>query len=266
MIEGHLEKMKTSLIDGKVNYQLPLENNFIALNPIIGQSIKISYRGKIHCMNCGKETKTSFGQGYCFQCFSTIPETDECVLNPEKCKAHLGISRDMEWSKTHCLTDHIVYLAYTGNLKVGVTRHSQIPTRWIDQGAIQAIQLAKTPNRHIAGLIEVFLKSHFADKTSWQQMLKMKPSFLPVNLIYEKEKAIGLMPSALKQFVNDNNDILNIQYPLLQIPDSITSSNFNKTNSIAGKLTGIKGQYLIFDNKNVINIRSHRGYLVSIEI
>ena len=262
--EGHLDKMITNITDNVVHYQLPVDNDHINLNDLIGKTIKLSYSGKIHCMHCGKQTKTSFGQGYCYNCYTTIPEADECILFPEKCKAHLGISRDMEWSKNHCLTDHIVYLAYSGNLKVGVTRLTQVPTRWIDQGAIQSIQLALTPNRHIAGLIEVYYKQHFSDKTSWQQMLLTdKKNDLDLNS--EKKRAVDLMPAGLKKYIHENNNIFEFHYPMTKKPQNITSVNFNKSDKIGGKLTGIKGQYLVFDNEFVINMRSHRGYLVKIE-
>lgn len=263
MMKGHLDKMKTSIVDGIVHYQLPIDNELITMNDLIGQKIQIVFERAIHCMNCGKQTKTSFGQGYCYQCFNTIPETEECTLRPEKCKAHLGIARDMDWAKSHCLIDHIVYLSFTGNIKVGVTRVSQVPTRWIDQGAIRAIKLCKTPNRHIAGLIEVYLKNHLSDKTSWQKMLKLVDVQFP-DLQQEKHRVIEFLPDGLRKFVHEDDKVQNIQYPMNKIPLSIISTNFNKNTQIEGILTGIKGQYLIFNNSRVINIRSHRGYLVSL--
>ena len=37
-------------------------------------------------------------------------------------------------------------------------------------------------------------------------------------------------------------------------------------NVIEGRLWGIKGQYLIFDDGSVLNIRKHNGYNITLEI
>lgn len=63
----------------------------------------------------------SFAQGYCFPCFQRTPETEECVLRPELCKANEGVARDIDFAKEHCLIDHFVFLSYTINIKVRVT-------------------------------------------------------------------------------------------------------------------------------------------------
>lgn len=253
--------MRSNLAD-EVQYSLPIGDSLILMEKLIGKQISLHFLNQINCVSCGKKTNKSFGQGFCYNCFVNAPEASECVLHPDKCKAHLGISRNMEWSVNHCLTQHIVYLANSSNLKVGITRKSQVPTRWIDQGATEAMIIAETPNRHIAGTIEKFLMQYYSDKTSWQAMLKGNPK--PVDLVGEKTKIRELLPNELKKYLIDCNDIAQINYPINKFPVKIKSETFDKTDRVEGELTGIKGQYLILDNSRVINIRKHRGYLVEI--
>jgi hypothetical protein len=40
--------------------------------------------------------------------------------------------------------------------------------------------------------------------------------------------------------------------------------SFDKTPHISGKLTGIRGQYLYFDENMVINVRRHTGYEIEL--
>jgi hypothetical protein len=258
--EGNILKMRTEPA-APVNYFLPVGENEIDMNDLVGKEISMTFTGQINCISCGKQTKTSFGQGFCYNCLQTAPEASESVLRPELSKAHLGIARDMEWAKEHDLIDHFVYLAVSNDVKVGVTRNNQIPTRWIDQGASFAVKVAKTPNRHIAGIIEVFLKKYYTDKTDWRAMLKNEMAQI-VNLPAEKEKIFSLLPAELKKYVEPDNEITEIVYPVLAYPEKITSVGFDKTPKIEGKLKGIKGQYLIFDNGSVLNIRKHNGYYI----
>ncbi len=262
-MQGNIKKMATELAE-TVTYKLPIGDELLEMNSLIGKTITLTYLHQINCIHCGKKTKTSFAQGYCYNCYKTLPQTDASIINPELDLSYLGISRDMEWAKNHSLQPHYVYLAFSGNLKVGVTRESQVPTRWIDQGAIQAIKIAKTPNRHIAGVIEVALKSYFSDKTNWRNMLKNRKN-LTIDLLAEKKKAIDLLHLELRQYQCEDDTIYDINYPLSNPIDKINSFNFDKVDTFTGVLTGIKGQYLIFDNSNVINIRRHNGYLVNIE-
>ncbi len=263
MKQGILLKMQAEMGED-VKYILSLGTDNIEMNTLLGRFITFEFLDTIHCIRCGKVTKKSFAQGYCYPCFTTAPETSDCVLRPELCKAHEGISRDMKWSQQHCLQDHFVYLALSSHLKVGVTRSSQIPTRWIDQGAWKAIRLAGTPNRFLAGRIEVALKAHMSDKTNWRNMLCNKV-VKDVNLEEEKEKAIGLLDSELSAYVVTDNRITEIRYPVLQYPDQVQSLGFDKTKIIQGVLSGIKGQYLIFEDGKVLNIRKHSGYLVTMD-
>jgi len=262
-LEGNILKMRTELAK-PVNYFLPVGQNEIAMNDLLGKEISMYFTGQINCISCGKQTKTSFSQGFCYNCLQTAPEASESVIRPELSKAHLGIARDMEWAEKHDLIDHFVYLAVSGDIKVGVTRYHQIPTRWIDQGASAAIKIVKTPNRHIAGIVEVFLKKHFTDKTDWRGMLKNEIA-VNYNLHEEKEKVYRLLPAELKKYFEPDNEITEIEYPVLSFPKTIKSVGFDKTPKIESILTGIKGQYLIFQDDSVLNVRKHNGYFIQIK-
>ncbi len=261
--EGNIYKMRTELAN-PVQYFLPIGETEIEMNSLIGKEINMSFSGQINCISCGKKTKTSFHQGFCFNCLQTAPEASESVIRPELSKSQFGIARDLEWAKKHDLADHIVYLAVSSEVKVGVTRNHQIPTRWIDQGASYAIKLATTPNRHIAGVIEVFLKTYFTDKTYWQAMLKNEV-VENINLQEEKQKVIQLLPTELRKYIEPDNETTAIEYPVQQFPRKIKSVGFDKISTIKGILTGIKGQYLIFENDIVLNIRKHNGYFLQIK-
>ncbi|PVX52340.1 uncharacterized protein DUF2797 [Balneicella halophila] len=264
IIKGNLRKMHSLSTDGEVAYKLPLGKELVDLNPLLGKNIELKYTGNINCINCGKLIQKSYAQGYCYECFTTLPQTDVGVLHPEKDLSYIGISRDMEWSKKNSLIPHYIYLSLTDKVKVGVTRHTQVPTRWIDQGATQAIILAETPNRHIAGVIEVFLKNYFYDKTNWKSMLTQNSVPL-IDLVEEKKRATSLLHPELKQYVVDNNEVLQLKFPVLRVPSTLKTLKLDTTSEISKKLTGIKGQYLIFDDDTAINIRNHGGYEVEFE-
>lgn len=259
-LEGNLIKMRTEL-ESPVKYFLRMGDNEISMNDFIGKEISMSFNGQINCISCGKRTKTSFGQGFCYNCLQTAPEAGESVVRPELSKAHLGIASDMEWAKKHDLVEHIVYLAVSSEVKVGVTRHHQIPTRWIDQGASFATKLATTPNRHIAGVIEVFLKKHYTDKTNWRSMLKNEIA-TNFDLKKEKQKVYELLPLELRKYFENDDKITDIEYPVISYPKTVKSIGFDKYPKIEGTLKGIKGQYLIFENDLVLNIRKHNGYFI----
>ncbi|MGE5520615.1 MAG: DUF2797 domain-containing protein [Candidatus Dadabacteria bacterium] len=248
-----------------VRYFLQVGDQELSLNELIGKNIRLSFAGQINCIACGKKTKTSFSQGFCYSCLQTAPEASETIMRPELSRAHWGIARDMEWAQANDLIDHYVYLAVSGELKVGVTRHHQVPYRWIDQGATQAIILACTPNRHISGVIEVFLKNYYADKTNWRGMLQ-NITLKPVELLEEKTNAYLLLPAELQQYLQQDNRIWEMNYPVISYPAKVTSVTFDKDPVIEGTLQGIKGQYLIFSDGRVLNIRKHNGYFLEIGI
>lgn len=243
-----------------VHYFLKSKNYFIDANKLIGKPIQLIFQNRIICMSCGKKTNKSFMNGYCFRCFQTAPETSPCVLRPELCEAHLGKGRDIQWEEQHHNKAHIVYLSYTGNVKVGVTRKTSAISRWIDQGALAAIVLAETQNRYQAGCIEVALKSILADKTSWQAMLKTNT--VQADLIEQKKEASRFLSDTFKDFLTPYSELVTFEYPKLQTPEKIKSLNLDKSPIISGTLTGIKGQYLFLDNEFVFNVRRHSGYEV----
>lgn len=261
MIKGNLKKMTVSL-DEVVSYRLPIGDSGIDLNPRIGQPISLRYAGLIHCIKCGRETKKSFGQGFCFPCFRSAPEASECILRPELCRAHEGEARDMAWAERHCLQEHVVYLAKSSAVKVGITRNTQIPTRWIDQGASEAVVFARTPNRYTAGMLEVALKAHLTDRTNWRRMLKNE--ICGEDLPAFKERLRGELTSDLSQYVDDDDAVWRIDYPVQVFPEKVKSIGFDKQPAIDGTLLGIKGQYLLLDDDRVLNIRKHQGYEVAV--
>ncbi len=267
METGILRKMETENSNGEFEikplYTLSLGDKKIPMNELIGFKIKLEYQHQIYCIKCGRKTNKSFGQGFCYPCFMNAPEAEECVLRPELCRAHEGIARDMEYAKEQCLIKHYVYLAWSGGLKVGVTRHHQIPTRWIDQGATEAIKICHTQNRFEAGQIEVELKKIFADKTPWQQMLKGL-AIGNTNLQNEKIKALNFIQGKNLPFTPETDNLYTIQFPITQYPVKIKSYNLDKEPVIEGVLSGIKGQYLIFEGGTVFNVRNHSGYLVTL--
>lgn len=254
--------MKTRL-DKPVEYTMQLGDDSIVMNKLLGQKIQLSFQNQINCIACGRVTKKSFAQGFCFPCFKNSPQNSECIIKPELCEGHLGKGRDAEWEEKHHNQPHIVYLAFTAGVKVGVTRDAQIPTRWIDQGASRAIVLAETPYRQIAGEIEVALKEHMSDKTNWRSMLKNE---IDENLdpLSEKEEAIELLPEPLQEFVSDNDEVTQIEYPSIEFPRKVKSLGFDKQPEIEGTLEAIKGQYLLFNEGRVLNLRKHNGYLVQL--
>jgi hypothetical protein len=259
-LNGNLRKMKAGLSE-EVQYHLELGGESIHMNALLGRRIHLHYLGKINCIRCGRETKRSFAQGYCYPCFTTAPETEECVLRPELCQAHEGIARDMDFAREHCLIDHFVYLSLTSGIKVGVTRHHQVPVRWIDQGAVRAVKVAVTPNRHLAGSIEVALKERLNDKTNWRNMLTNKVE-TGIDLVNQKYRAIESLHPDFQALATDDDEITHLNYPVLEYPVKVKSLNFDKAPMIEDVLTGIKGQYLIFESGAVINIRKFGGYLV----
>lgn len=254
--------MQTQLLD-EVQYHLPVGEELVYLNELIGKTIKLTYENAIYCIKCGRKTVKSFNQGFCYPCFRDAPEAADWIIHPEKSQAHLGIEdRDLEYEKAVQLQPHVVYLSLTSGIKVGITRHTQVPTRWIDQGASQAIKLAEPPNRYLAGMIEVGLKNHMADKTNWQQMLKnVQPN---LDLLAEREKVKLLVDEAYHQYFDKENNIVHINYPVLNYPVKVTSIGFEKVTEYKGKLIGIKGQYLLFENGIVLNIRKYAGFVVTL--
>ncbi len=256
---GNLRKMATEL-DDQVRYMLGLSED-MDMNALVGKELRFQWTGIINCQKCGKVTKSSFGEGFCYSCFSTAPEAAECIIRPELCRAHLGEGRDPEWEERNHNQPHIVYLAASSAVKVGITRATQVPTRWIDQGASAAIRLAETQNRYEAGVVEVALKSMFTDKTSWQKMLKNEIDE-SIDLTDTKWELEEQLPGDIVDLFSDDDEVTELHYPVLHYPDKVKSLSLDKSPTIRGTLIGIKGQYLIFEGGEVFNVRKHTGYYV----
>lgn len=248
----------------KPSYYLISDNQEIQVNSAIGKKTTIAHTGKITCISCGKEIKKTYGQGYCYPCFISVPQTEECVLKPELCRAHEGIARDMEYAKANCLVDQYIYLALSGGLKVGVTRYHQVPTRWVDQGANRAIKIAIAKNRYTAGLIEVTLKKILADKTNWRKMLMGNDE--QYSLVAKKKTALDYITQHNLEYTVAPDQEYQIEYPVLEFPSKIVSKDLAKEPTISGLLIGIKGQYLIFEGGMVINIRKHAGFHIELKV
>ena len=251
--------MQTRL-DDVARYTLVLDDVPIDMNEKIGEDIRLTFDGIINCIDCGRLTKKSFGQGFCYPCFRNSPEASECIIRPELCRAHEGEARDMAWAEKYCLVEQIVYLARSSAIKVGITRASQMPTRWIDQGATDAIVFARVPNRYTAGVVEVAMKEHLTDRTNWQRMLKNE--VIDADLAETKASLVDSLDAELRQFVDTDDTVCSITYPVEKYPEKVKSVSFDKQAEIEGRLAGIKGQYLIFDDNRVLNIRKHNGYRI----
>jgi hypothetical protein len=260
--QGVLTKMQTE-IGSPIQYYLVFKNDFLNVNQLLDKSVTFEFVGH-QCLSCSKQKKI-YRQGFCYDCFYEIPQAADWIMRPELSKAHLDQEdRDLAYEKKVQLQPHIVYLANSSNVKVGVTRKTQVPTRWIDQGAHEAIEIVEVPNRYLAGITEVALKDHVADKTNWRTMLKN--DIKDESLIEWRDKLLQYIPDEAKEYLIKNNTETHIEFPVLQYPEKPKSLNLVKTPSYTGVLKGIKGQYLIFEDNTVFNIRSNEGTVVSIKV
>ncbi len=264
MMEGVLVKMKTEL-NNPIRYYLTFPSMFVRVNELIGKTITFTHTGYC-CLNCGSN-ETIFRQGFCKRCFFETPTAGDWIMRPELSQAHLDIEdRDLAYEKKVQLQPHVVYLAVSSGLKVGVTRKTQVPTRWIDQGAHQTIPIVEVPNRYLAGITEVALKEHYNDKTNWRRMLTQDPS--QMDLVAERDRALQWLPQEVNPYIKttENDATLFLQFPLEQPPTKVKSVNLTKSKMHSGKLVGIKGQYLVFADQSVMNVRSHEGVSVRMEV
>ncbi|MCP1315532.1 MULTISPECIES: DUF2797 domain-containing protein [unclassified Halomonas] len=254
-----------------VDYQLRAGDARVALNERLGQPLRLTWEGQINCIHCARKTNKSFGQGYCYPCFKRLAQCDTCIVKPELCHYFQGTCREPAWGEAHCFTPHIVYLANSSGLKVGITRKTNMPTRWIDQGAIQALPILEVATRQQSGLVETLFKQHVADRTNWRAMLKGEVA--PLDLCNERDRLLALVEPGLDELRRAHGDealrILNeapldIRYPVETFPAKIVSHNLDKSPVVEGVLQGVKGQYLMLDT-GVINLRKFTGYQVSVD-
>lgn len=267
---GSLSKMKAHL-DAPVQYAFRLGDEEVPVNPLVGKHLRLEYLGAIHCTHCGRKTKTSFSQGYCYPCMQKLAQCDICIMSPEKCHYDAGTCREPSWGEQFCMTDHVVYLANSSGVKVGITRASQVPTRWIDQGATQALPILRVATRQQSGFVEDLLRSQVADKTNWRALLK--GDAVPVDLLAIRERLFDSCGAGIADLQQRFGlqaiqpltaaEVLDIRYPIEAYPAKITSFNLDKQPLAEGTLLGIKGQYLMFDT-GVINIRKYTAYQLAV--
>lgn len=266
---GTLHKMSARL-ERPVAYCLRLGDQAVPLNPWLGQQIRLQYSGLIHCVHCARPTRKSFNQGYCFPCFQRLAQCDSCIIHPEKCHYQQGTCREPEWGEQFCMQDHIVYLANSSGLKVGITRATQIPTRWIDQGAVQALAIIRVRSRLQSGNLEVLFRQQVADKTNWRDMLS--PESQVLDLEAERDTLLASCRSGIEEMAASFGPFdlsiltgiapVNIDYPVTGRFGRIAALSFDTTPEIHSQLLGIKGQYLMFE-QGVINLRRFSGYDIS---
>lgn len=250
--------------DGTLQYYLPLDQLLLPMNQYIGRHLSIRASERITCVACGKSSNKSFNQGYCFRCFQKLAACDLCIMKPETCHHHLGTCREPAWGDSHCMIPHVVYLANSTGLKVGITRETQIPTRWVDQGAVAALPVFRVRTRRLSGLIEAAMAAHVADKTKWQALVKGEVS--EVDLVAERERLLPLISDTLAELETEfpgaverlDAEPLRLQYPVTTFATKAKSLSPEKEEA-SGVLTGIKGQYLIFDT-GVLNVRKYTGH------
>lgn len=257
--------MSTSLVEGMAHYVLRSGASAVSMNELMGRQMTLKATGVLSCVRCERRVKKLFGQGYCYPCFQNAPENSECIVRPELCRAHLGEGRDPAWEQEHHHAEHVVYLSFTGQVKVGVTRSTQVPTRWIDQGASTALVIARTPYRQLAGAIEVALKERFADRTNWRQMLRALP-FADEALMAARGEVLAALPEALQTYVEPAATPQQLRYPVLEHPPKVTSVSLEKQPEVGGTLVGIQGQYLLWRDGRVLNVRNQSGVHVELII
>ncbi|NIF16893.1 DUF2797 domain-containing protein [Pantoea sp. Cy-639] len=271
LARGSLSKMAVRLDAPVVQYSFRLDDTEVPVNPLIGQSLRLEYLGAIHCTHCGKRTKTSFSQGYCYPCMTKLAQCDVCIMAPEKCHYDAGTCREPSWGEQFCMTDHVVYLANSSGIKVGITRATQLPTRWLDQGASQALPIMRVATRQQSGLVEDVLRSQVPDRTNWRALLKGDAEVLDLPAIREQifdacaDGIRGLQERFGLQAIQPlpGAEVVQMRYPVEAYPKKIVSFNLDKDPVVEGTLLGIKGQYLIFDT-GVINIRKYTAYQLAV--
>jgi ribosomal protein S14 len=260
--QGVLKKMESEMGE-PIQYYMLFENDFLNVNQVLDKHLQINFI-KYQCLRCGEDLPI-FRQGFCRNCFFETPQAGDWIMRPELSKAHLDKEdRDLEYEKKVQLQPHVVYLANSSSVKVGVTRKSQVPTRWIDQGAHEAILIVEVPNRYLAGITEVALKEHVSDKTNWRKMLTNDVD--DEDLLVWRDKLKPYIPAETLEYFLDKGGEIHMDFPVLQYPEKVKSLNLTKTPTYQGKLKGIKGQYLIFEDNTVFNVRSNEGFYVSLEI
>jgi hypothetical protein len=268
----NIDKMKTNLINGLAHYKMESNLDSIDMNSLLGKELKIHFKKEINCTNCNTLIKKSYGGGYCYPCSSKLAECDMCILKPELCHFDNGTCRQPAWGEANCMIPHYVYIANSSGLKIGITRSTQIPTRWMDQGAVAALPILKVSTRYQSGIFEKLFASELNDKTDWRKMLK--GNIEEIDLLEKRQEIFEMFGDDIDQLeqkfgtnkivILEDSEVTTIEYPVLEYPEKVSSLSLDKHTDVGGILKGIKGQYLLFDS-GVINIRSHTGYKIDLE-
>jgi hypothetical protein len=269
MATGLLTKMAV-WHENPVYYELRLGEHSVPLNPMLGQKVLLRHDGEIRCLSCNRGIKKTFRQGYCYPCSQRLAACDICIVKPELCHYEKGTCREPDWGERHCMQPHLVYLANTSAPKVGITRRGQTPTRWIDQGASQALAVLEVQSRHQSGLLEVVFADRVADKTNWRLMLAGRPENIDLpalrnRLLAECGDEIRIIARRFGRAsggILEDAESITIEYPVLDYPSKARALSFDKTANVEGVLLGIKGQYLLLDT-GVLNIRKFTSYHIS---
>jgi hypothetical protein len=269
-LAGPLRKLGV-LAGSPAVYELPVGDAVLALNPLLGARLRLRFTGVIRCVACGRSTRRSFNQGHCYPCFRSLAACDRCIVQPELCHHHLGTCREPDWGESYCFRPHLVYLANTSGLKVGVTRATQAPTRWLDQGAAAALPVLGIPTRRQAGLVEAILREAVSDRTDWRRMLRGEPP--PVDLPARARELVGAAASRIEEAAGigapasgwDAAAVREFRYPVLRYPERVRALRLDAGDPVEGVLEGVKGQYLLLD-VGVLNVRRHAGYEIVVEV
>jgi hypothetical protein len=260
MVDGGLEKMRVHPGD-PAGYCLvlrapaPEEDRVVDLNSFINKGLRIEFNGRITCCHCALETRKSYGEGYCYGCFRRLARCDLCVVSPARCHFAQGTCREPAWGEAFCMQPHLVYLANASGAKVGITRLGQEQTRWLDQGAVQALLIASAGSRHLAGVLEAALARHVSDRTDWRAMVGGEPPAVDLPALRDRLRDLVTAPPGVRWL---EADVQRLRYPVLRYPDQPARLRLQRDEPIAGRLIGIKGQYLLFEH-GVFNVRQHRS-------
>lgn len=257
MVTGVLRHLLPALAADVVEYSLQVGEELIPLNPLIGTPIRLTFAGEKRCIHCNRKTNKLFNNGYCWPCFRNLACNDLCQVKPTLC--HYETCREPEWGDQHCMIPTYVYLAKSSDIKVGITRN--LPGRWLDQGAVEAVPIALMPTRKMAGELEAFLSQQMPDKTNWRRMLKGEVAEAPLPEV--RERVMGLIPDEFRRYLLTDEAVRSFRYPVAEAPVKITAHDLEKAPA-AGRLMGMKGSYLILDS-GVLNIPKFLGYQISFE-
>lgn len=233
------------------------------VNALLGRVLDIEYLEHIACCHCGRRTRKSFAQGYCYPCFRSLARCDLCVVSPDRCHYAAGTCREPEWGESFCMQPHLVYLANSTGPKVGITRRGAERGRWLDQGATQGLVIMEAPTRHLAGLAEVAVGRYLTDRTDWRALVRGDAEPVDLPLLRDRLRRLDADDPLVDDQVRWAPDYapLALSYPILRYPSRIRRFRLERDRRVRATLVGVKGQFLLFD-QGVLNVRQHTGFHV----